>query len=152
MIKYPSRTTPDHQMNFKTYLVETICLNMNPKLQPHFWRKGVGGEYWSKKFGREISVGYKRLISVIGEIEDPDQRMALVEAIKHTQTKTFLNKTNVQKIARRLPIEHKSLQKRKHMLSEGTIKTTTDQEQYMKQNAKPTIPTRNRLLDEDETI
>ncbi len=152
MIKYPSRTTPDHTMNFKTYLVEAICLNMNPKLQPHFWRIGIGGEYWSKKFGREISVGYKRLISAIEETEDPDQRMALIEAIKHTKTKTLLNKTNIHKIARRLPIEHRLLQKRKSVLLEGTIKVTTSQEQYMEQNAKPTKPIRNKLLDEDEAI
>ena len=150
MIEYPSRTTPDHQMNFKTYLVEIICLNMNPKLQPHFWRINVGGEYWSKKFGREISVGYKRLQKAIGDIENKDEQLVLIATIKHTKIKTLLSQKNIQKIVKRFPIERKNQKYKIQKIQEETIIITVDKEEYMRQNTKPTIPTRNKLLDEDE--
>ena len=152
MTEYPSRTTPDHSMAFKTYVVEAICLNMNPKLQPHFWRIGVGGEYWSKKFGREISVGYTRLQKTIDDIENKDEQLALIAAIKYTKIKTLLSQKNINKIEKRFPIEKRNQKYKIQKMQEETITITISKEEYMRQNARPTVPTHNKLLNEDEII
>ncbi len=147
---HSSKTTPGHDMRFETYIVEAICLNMNKKLKPYFWRVDVGGSYWKGKFQREISAGIKRLKQEIKPFPSGTQESLLVKAICHTEVKTLLNQKNVEKVRRRYAAELKYHTLKIEELSKDTTETI-DHDEYMRQNAKQrSVP--NKLLAEDETI
>lgn len=145
-----SKTTPGHDMKFETYIVEAICLNMDKKLKPYFWRMDIGGNYWKGKFQREISVGIKRLKSQIQPFAYGPQENLLIKAICYTEVKTLLNQKNIEKIKRRYAKELKIHEEKRKQLSTDQT-TTIDHEEYMKRNATQRSSS-NKLLEEDENI
>ena len=147
---HSSKTTPGHDMKFETYIVEAICLNMNRKLSPYFWRVDVGGAYWKGKFQREISTGVKRLKQEIKPFPSGTQESLLIKAICYTQIKTLLNQKNVERVRRRYAKELQIHAEITQELSKDTVETI-DHDEYMRRNAKQrSVP--NKLLAEDEMI
>ena len=145
-----SKTTPGHNMKFETYIVEAICLNMDKKLKPYFWRIDIGGKYWKNKFQREISVGVKRLKERIKPFPIGIQESLLIQAICHTEVKTLLFQRNVEKVQRRYLKELQFHKEKKKQLSQDQT-VTIDHNEYMKRNATQRNSS-NKLLEEDEMI
>ena len=147
---HKSRTTPGHDMKFECFIVETVCLNMDSKLKPYFWRVSSGNKYWKNKFQREISVGIKRLKQQIKPFPTGNQESLLIQAIQHTDIKTLLGQKNVDKVCRRYIKELELSQVKKEQLSADNA-TVIDHEEYMRRNVTQSS-SRNKLLEEDETI
>ena len=137
-------------MKFESFIVETVCLNMDSKLKPYFWRVSSGNKYWKNKFQREISVGIKRLKQQIKPFPVGNQEGLLIRAIQHTDIKTLLGQKNVDRVCRRYAKELELSQVKKEQLSTDNI-TTIDQKEYMRRNAAQSGSS-NKLLEEDETI
>ncbi len=146
-----SKTTPNCSITMNCYIAETICLNLDRKLQPYFWRISVGGKYWSQKFGREVSIGCKRLFNAIGELPDDLHIMALIRAIEYTNVKTLLNLKNVRKVKLRLSIELEYLRQQRKQLAKRII-PTKDYDEYMDINTAQPIAKKNDIMMEDENI
>lgn len=147
---HKSRTTPGFDMKFESFIVETVCLNMDPKLKPYFWRVSNGNKYWKNKFQREISIGIKKLKQQIKPFPVGNQEDLLIRAISLADIKTLLRQKNVDKVCRRYIKELELSRMQKEQLSTDNI-TTIDQEEYMRRNATQSN-SRNKLLEEDETI
>ena len=147
---HKSRTTPGLDMKFESFIVEAVCLNMDSKLKPYFWRVSSGDKYWKNKFQREISVGVKRLKQHIDPFPVGNQESLLIRAIQHTDIKTLLGQKNVDRVCRRYIKELELSKSKKEQLSTDNA-TVIDHEEYMKRNATQSS-SRNKLLEEDENI
>ena len=103
-----SQTTPGLNIDFKNYIIEIVCLNVKPKLNPRFWNED---KYWSGKYVREIKgfSNLKKEIELItnrcfeGEfskfdIEEPLTQKILIDVIKKLNIKCLLAKKTINKI------------------------------------------------------
>ena len=147
---HESKTTPGLDMKFESFIVETVCLNMNSRLQPYFWRSISGNKYWKNKFQREISIGIKRLKQQIEPFPVGNQESLLIRAIQYTDIKTLLGQKNVDRVCRRYIKELELSKSKKEQLSTDNA-TVIDHEEYMRRNATQSS-SRNKLLEEDESI
>ena len=147
---YKSKTTSGFDMKFESFIVEAICLNMDTKLRPYFWRANSSNKYWKNKFQREISIGIKRLKQQINPFQTGNQESLLIQAIRYTDIKTLLGQKNIDKVCRRYTKELELSRVKKEQLSTDNI-TTIDQKEYMQRNATQSN-SRNKLLEEDENI
>lgn len=92
---YKSPTTPGLDVNLRDYIIELICLNVDKRLGPRFWRNNL---YWSNKYKREIK-GFSNLKNIFTlPIEDPFVQRILIEVIKKTNIKSLSAKATIQKI------------------------------------------------------
>ena len=137
-------------MKFECFIVETVCLNMDSKLKPYFWRVNGSNKYWKNKFQREMSIGIKNLKKQIKPFPVGNQEGLLIRATEHADIKTLLSQKNVDKVCRRYAKELELSRVQKEQLSTDNI-MTIDQEEYMRRNATQNS-SRNKLLEEDETI
>ena len=88
MNKYPSPTTPGLEVTFSNYVIELICLNMNAKLCPRFWK--YGDKYWHNKYRREIK-GVSNLLKKFEFLDNPLLQKTIVLDIKSLLIKkTFI--------------------------------------------------------------
>ncbi len=137
-------------MKFECFIVETVCLNMDSKLKPYFWRVSGSNKYWKNKFQREMSIGIKRLKQQIDPFPVGNKEGLLIQAIRHTDIKTLLGQKNVDRVCRRYIKELELSKSKKEQLSTDNA-TVIDHEEYMKRNATQSS-SRNKLLEEDESI
>jgi len=94
---YASPTTPGLFITFRAYLIELICLNVNPKLGPRFWSSDTG-KYWGPKFRREVK-GVDN-VSQLLNFDDILMQTALIEIIKERNIKALTYKKTVDRVAR----------------------------------------------------
>lgn len=107
---YASPTTPGLYVTFRAYIIELICLNMNPKLGPRFWSDR---KYWGPKFRREVK-GVDNVVKQL-DITNTLIQTALVQIIKNHNIKSLTYKTVAQRVVR-------SVEKRKADLEEQRIR------------------------------
>ena len=99
MNQYSSLTTPGLNVNFTNYVIELICLNVDKKLGPRFWKSNT---YWKNKYIREIK-GFHNLNLLLKEdynFENPFDQSLLVKIIKDKNIKCLLAKKTQLKIQR----------------------------------------------------
>ncbi len=92
--KHPflSPTTPGLYITFRAYLIELICLNVNKKIGPRFWRDM---KYWNSKFRREIK-GVSNLGKDL-DLADTLIQTAIISVIKNHNIKSLTAKKTVQR-------------------------------------------------------
>ena len=101
---YKSPTTPGLDIDFKNYIIELVCLNMNKNLKPKFWRND---KYWTGKYKREIK-GVSNLMSSFESqinkdtkiilLDQPLAKKILIQTIKKLNIKSLSAKKTVDKI------------------------------------------------------
>jgi hypothetical protein len=92
---YLSPTTPGLYVTFRDYIIELVCMNVNPKIGPRFWSDK---KYWGPKYGREI-----RGVTNLGKelnLSDALLRRALVEIIRERNIKALVAKKTIATIVR----------------------------------------------------
>lgn len=92
---YASPSTPGLYVTFRNYIIELVCLNINPKIGPRFWSDP---KYWGSKYKREV-----RGISNLGkelDLSDVLTQTALVQIIKEHSIKALVAKKTIIKIVR----------------------------------------------------
>ena len=92
---YASPTTPGLHVAFRDYIIELVCLNVNPKIGPRFWSDPG---YWAPKYKREI-----RGMSNLGKelnLADTLTQTALVQIIKEYRIKALLAKKTKDSVIR----------------------------------------------------
>ncbi|MHC4453425.1 MAG: hypothetical protein ACYSWS_01855 [Planctomycetota bacterium] len=92
---YASPTTPGLYVTFRDYVIELVCLNVNPKIGPRFWSDK---SYWGPKYGREI-----RGVSNLGkelDLTDVLTQTALIYTIKEYRIKALVAKKTVARVVR----------------------------------------------------
>jgi hypothetical protein len=107
---YASPTTPGLYVTFRAYIIELICLNINPKLGPRFW---ADPKKWGPKFRQEVKGVYN--VAQQLDITDTLIQTALVQIIKNHNIKSLTYKTVAQRVVR-------SVKKRKADLEEQRIR------------------------------
>lgn len=107
---YASPTTPGLYVTFRAYIIELICLNINPKLGPRFW---ADPKKWGPKFRREVK-GVHNVAQQL-DITDTLIQTALVQIIKNHNIKSLTYKTVAQRVI-------KNTEKRKADLEEQRIR------------------------------
>lgn len=131
--EYQSPTTPGLQINFRSYVVELVCLNMDPALPQRFWKD----EPWKGKFARECR-GFAKLVAVHGDPDDPLIRKAIVTAIRNTRVKTMLTPSALKRLDPVVKRECERLRGERERLAakaSGTVAPEiTDVTTYMRQN------------------
>lgn len=89
---YLSPTTPGLYVTFRDYIIELVCMNVNPKIGPRFWSDT---KYWGPKYRREIR-GVFNLGKEL-DLSDTVARRALVDIItKHNIKALVATKTIVK--------------------------------------------------------
>ena len=91
---FQSPTTPGLMVTFENYLIELICLNMDNKLEPRFWRDE---KYWKKKYGREVR-GVFNLKCKFESVEDPILRLSIISIIKKMRIKSLCAHKTVDRV------------------------------------------------------
>lgn len=119
MDKYLSPTTDGLLITFRAYLIELVCLNIDPNLSGKFWKE----QWWANKFKREVR-GVKRLADTL-DFEDKVTRLAIcriiedkhiksLSAIKTTQTiLNWIHRYRDKVIADNVELKSKTLQRPK---------------------------------------
>lgn len=107
---YASPTTPGLYVALKDYLIELVCLNVNPKIGPRFWSDP---KYWASKYSREV-----RGVSNLGkelDLTDALTQTAIVHVIKNHRIKALVAKKTVAKVIK-LTNKHLALLKEQRVL------------------------------------
>lgn len=133
-----SPTTPGLNITFNNLIVETICLNMEPKLGPKFWSQSP--KYWGPKYVREISRGIQIFRKLFGnyDLDNPTIRIAIIRAITNTKSQSLLVKKTRLRIFERFLYENTKLLK--------------DHETFKKQEDTPIDQNKNsRFVDLPQT-
>jgi hypothetical protein len=143
---FESPTTKGLYVTIQAYIIELICLNMNNKLGPRFWRE----DYWRKKFTREVR-GVKLLLDELSGATNPIFQKALFKAIKKIGCQSFLRgntRTKIIKYTKGIYWDLK--EERQRMVNNAsTVKVSQD---YMKHNAVLVTPPANNKLDKLRSI
>jgi hypothetical protein len=106
---FDSPTTPGLPIDFRNYVVELVCLNMDKKLGPRFWKSN---NYWAKKYPREIK-GISNL-SKLTDFNNPLIQKLLIGIIKDGWIKSLSAKKTLNTIIKKLDILYKKeIEKRK---------------------------------------
>lgn len=95
--KYPyaSLTTPGLYVTFRDFIIEMVCLNVNPKIGPRFWSDK---KYWGPKYGREIR-GMSNLRKEL-DLENILVRSALIQVVKNNYIKALVAKKTITRVVR----------------------------------------------------
>ena len=131
---YPSPTTPGLQVDFRNLVIELICLNMDPKLAPRFWR---GKAYWSQKYAREAR-GFLKFSRLHDNIDDPLFQRATIAAVKAIGCKTLLNERTLSRLDRRLKKELECLRAKREEMAAVAPAAAVPAGEYMGRNARIT--------------
>jgi len=106
---FDSPTTPGLKIDFKNYIIELVCLNMDKKLGPRFWKSN---NYWAKKYPREI-----RGIGNLSKLTDFNNSLIqklLIGIIKDSWIKSLSAKKTLNTIIKKLNILYgREIEKRK---------------------------------------
>lgn len=113
---YKSPSTPGLDIDFFNFIVELVCLNMNYKLCPNFWRDD---KYWKGKYAREISRGTVNLKKLFTDfdLEDNMVKIAIIRTIKNRNIKSLLQQKTLDRILRCFKNEHRILVKQKQIVN-----------------------------------
>lgn len=95
--KYPfySPTTSGLYIALRDYIIELVCLNVNPKIGPRFWSDS---SYWGPKYRREIR-GVSNLNKEL-DLTNTLTQTALIQIIKEYNIKALVAKKTIVKIVR----------------------------------------------------
>ena len=118
---YASPTTPGLYIAFRDFIIELVCLNLNPKIGPRFWSDK---KYWGPKYGREI-----RGMSNLGrelDLGDTLVQVALIKAIKDNYIKSLSYKKTIAKVVRLTHNCHQKLINQRESLSKKKQPATID--------------------------
>jgi len=92
---YESPTTPGEYVTFRSFIIELVCCNNNPKLGPRFWSDQ---KYWAPKYRRETR-GVANLAKEFC-FDDAITRTALVQIIQDHRIKALVAKKTLTKVIR----------------------------------------------------
>ena len=118
---YASPTTPGLDVTFRDFIIEMVCLNVNPKIGPRFWSDK---KYWGPKYGREI-----RGMSNLGrdlDLGDTLVQVALIKVIKTNYIKALISKKTVARVVRMTHKCQQELLKQRESFSKKKQTTTID--------------------------
>ncbi len=118
---YASPTTPGLYVTFRDFIIEMVCLNVNPKIGPRFWSDK---KYWGPKYGREI-----RGMSNLGkelDLENVLVRRSLIQVIKTNFIKALVAKKTIIRVVRLTKKCHQELLKQRESLSKKEQPATID--------------------------
>lgn len=109
---YASPTTPGLYVAFRDFIIELVCLNVNPKIGPRFWSDR---KYWGPKYGREI----RGMFNLSGELdlENTLVQVALIKVIKTNYIKALVSKKTVVRVVRLTHKCHRELLDQRESLS-----------------------------------
>lgn len=96
---FDSPTTPGLSVDFRNYIIELVCLNMDRKLGPRFWKSN---NYWTKKYPREIK-GVSNLSKLLN-FEDPLIQKLLIITIKDSWIKSLSAKKTLNTIVKKVNV------------------------------------------------
>lgn len=121
---FKSPTTPGLFIAIRDYIIELVCLNVNPKIGPRFWSDS---KYWGPKYRREIK-GMANLVKELDLIDTLVQN-ALIQIIKEYNIKALVAKKTVTRIVKltnhrviQLKEQRKSLAKKQLQMPINTKK------------------------------
>lgn len=113
MNKYKSPTTPGLEVTFNNYVIEIVCLNLDPKLIPRFWKNG--NKYWQAKYRREIK-GVHNLLKNFESLEDVVLQRTIVDTVRKLNIQSMLAVKTVSKVVKAVKINYEQeLNRRKQM-------------------------------------
>jgi len=92
---YKSPTTPGLDIDFKNYVIELVCLNVDKKLGPKFWKNNT---YWSNKYKREIKGFHNLKEHLIFSLDNPLVQKILIQIIKSKNIKSLSATKTIEKI------------------------------------------------------
>jgi len=115
---YSSPTTPGLMVFFRDYVIEQVCLNVNRKIGPRFWKDG---KYWAPKYKREIR-GMSNLKKRFGNFDDVLLRSAIIDVVKELNIKSLSATKTINKIER--AVKKKYEQKKQHRENLARAKPT----------------------------
>jgi len=127
--KFRSPTTPGLLITFRNYIIELVCLNVNAKLDPYFWK---GQQYWKDKYKREI----KGIFNLMKLINDDSQitKTAIINVIKRLNIKSLSAKKTLYRIQKAVEKEKESLIFKRQQEPDGV--EVGELKAYMKKNSK----------------
>ena len=118
---FPSPTTPGLYVTFRAYIIELVCLNINPKLGPRFWSDP---KYWGLKFRREVK-GVANLSKEL-DLTNTLIQTALVQVIKEYNIKALVAKKTVARVVRLTNRRITDLKKQRQLLAGKQSQSTID--------------------------
>lgn len=127
--KFRSPTTPGLLITFKNYIIELVCLNLNSKLDPYFWK---GAQYWKDKYGREIK-GIFNLMKLVND-DSKIAQTAMINVIKKLNIKSLSAKKTLYKIQNAVVKEKKALILKRQEEPDGV--GVVELKAYMEKNSK----------------
>lgn len=92
---FASPTTPGLYVALRDFIIELVCLNVNPKIGQRFWSDP---KYWGPKYRREI-----RGVSNLGkklDLTDKIIQTALVQIIREYNIKALVAKKTVDRVVK----------------------------------------------------
>ncbi len=113
--RYPflSPTTPGLHIDFRNYVIEWVCLSLDPKIGPRFWQdKG----YWGPKYSREI-----RGVSNLGkelDLTDKLTQTALIDTIREYKIKALVSKKTISRVVRLTRGRIESIKEQRDIISQ----------------------------------
>ncbi len=115
MNQYPSPTTSGLFVTFNNYIIELICLNMDKKLCPRFWK--FANKYWQAKYRREIK-GVHNLLKNFEFLDNPLLQRTIIDVVRKLDIKSMLAKKTVDRVTKAVKISYEqALYKPKQMAS-----------------------------------
>jgi len=112
---FDSPTTPGLKISIRDYVIETVCLNVNKKLGPRFWRDNT---YWSNKYKREIK-GFSNLVKAFDSPIDKDMKVNLLEQpLAKKILIQIIKKMNIKSLSAKKTIDRIVLNTKKSYISE----------------------------------
>jgi len=107
---YQSPTTPGLYVSIRDYIIELICLNVNPRIGPRFWSDQ---NYWAPKYKREVK-GVSNLSRQL-DLTNALTQTALIQIIKEYRIKALIAKKTNERVIR-LTYHRIELLKKQRML------------------------------------
>jgi len=143
---FESITTPGLNVDFKNYVIEIVCTNLNPRLSPRFW-KDPG--YWKSKYVREIK-GVSNLINLLKkndiDIEIPINQKSIIEVIKTSKIKSLCAKKTLAFVIKKIIKTISEKESRSSGYKEDIIFNAKDNAKFI----GPILKTKKSLLREIE--
>ncbi len=146
---YKSPTTPGLQITFENYLIELMCLNCFPKLEPRFWK---GNGRWGKKFAIEHGK-IKRLKTLVSFVDNRLYRQAIINIINKHRIQSMSRTTTLEKIKRQLPKEIKNIEEKNRTIvdsGEKYKKTTKENTTFVDSFTSKEKTNRQKILEHEQ--
>jgi len=138
---FVSPTTPGLLIYFRDYIIELVCLNVQPKLGPRFWKDK---KYWGPKYRREIKGVYN--LNKELDFSDPIVRTSLTTIIKQNNIKALVSKKTMANVVEATKREQQKIINSHVRIANKQVPVITDLEQYNRRNAKIVdIGTKNKI-------